>query len=93
MGDAGGVASFRLLQDYKARADRRPVDLDDLQRRLSTLPGFDQVELQAHTPSTVVAKVPARNKRESDRLKALVNERLEGWRVIEEQSYSLPKTF
>ncbi len=93
MNDSGKQARFLLLQDFEPRADRPNIDLGDLQRRLSSLPGFAHVELEAGTPSTVVAKVPARNKRESDRLKALVNERLEGWRVIEEQRYSLPTTF
>lgn len=93
MDNSAHLARFRLLQDYKSHARGQHVDMDDLQRRLSSLPGFDHVELETGTPSTVIAKVPARNKRESDQLKALLNEKLEGWSVIEEQSYSLPITF
>jgi hypothetical protein len=32
----------------------------------------------------VFATVPARNQREREKLKALVNEKVDGWRVIEE---------
>jgi hypothetical protein len=81
-----------LVNDYKP-AGKQPLDIDELRRKLSSLLGLDDVTLTPYTPSTVTASVPARNQRERDRLKALVNEKLDGWHVLEEQTYGLPKTF
>lgn len=83
-----------LVEDYvkEGAADTQP-DVDGLRMQLLSLPGFDEVTLTPNGRSTVLASVPARNQRELDRLKTLVNERVDGWRVIEEQTYSLPKTF
>lgn len=68
-------------------------DVDGLLRTLRGLPGFADVTLTAKTPATVTASVPARNQSEVDRLKALVNEKVDGWHVLEENAYGLPKTF
>lgn len=80
-----------LMEDFRRGATT--PDVDDLRKKLSGLPGFSGVELTPNGLSTVAVSVPARNQRESDQLKALVNEQVEGWKVIEEQSYELPKTF
>jgi hypothetical protein len=85
-------AKLLLLKDYQPHEESEP-DLGELHRKLSALPGFDQVELEPNGHSTVFASVPARNQRECDRLKALVNDRIDGWRVIEEHSYQVPTTF
>lgn len=85
-------ARLLLLKDYEPGEGPEP-DLGELKRKLRALPGFDEVELEPNGRSTVFASVPARNQRECDRLKALVNDRIDGWRVIEEQSYQLPTTF
>lgn len=84
-------ARLLLLKDYQAGMPA--LDLPELRSRLQTLPGFDEVELEPNGRSSVFASVPVRNQRECDRLKALVNDRIDGWRVIEEQTYQLPTTF
>lgn len=80
-----------LVEDFKPGSAQ--PDVDGLRQQLSSLPGFSEIELTANGRSTVSVSVPARNQRERDRLKALVNERVDGWRVIEEQRYGLPSTF
>ena len=80
-----------LLEDYKP--DGEQPDVDGLRRQLSSLPGFSEVELTPNTRSSVFVSVRARNQRELDNLKALVSEHVNGWRLVEEQSYDLPKTF
>jgi hypothetical protein len=67
--------------------------LADLSRQLKALPDLEKVELEPNGQSTVVASVPARNKAQRDYLKGLMDQKLSGWRVIEEQSYKLPTTF
>ncbi len=81
-----------LINERNPGVERQP-DIDELLRSLRNLPGFDDVTLTPKTRSTVTASVPARNMRERDRLKALVNERVDGWHVLEEQAYQLPRTF
>ena len=85
-------ARLLLLRDYQPGQGSEP-DLDELHGKLRALPGFDGVELEPNGRSTVLASVPARNQRECDRLKALVNDHVDGWQVIEEQSYQVPTTF
>jgi hypothetical protein len=81
-----------LINDYKPGGKRQP-DIEDLLHKLRSLPGFDDVTLTPKTRSTVTASVSARNVRERDRLKALVNELVDGWSVLEEQTYQVPKAF
>jgi len=85
-------ARLLLLKDHEPGASIAD-DLDALAHDLEELLGSHDVELEAQGNSTVAASVPARNNRERERLKALVNDRLAGWRVIEEQGYRLPTTF
>jgi hypothetical protein len=88
MSSATPKARFHLLKDCDtADADG---DLDDLRRKLMALPDFAQVELAPDGKSTILALVPARNQMQINRLKALVNEKVTGWRVLEEQSYPPP---
>jgi len=65
----------------------------DLSRKLKALPGFDNVELVPNGRSTVMAYVPARTKLQEDNLKASVANKVDGWRLIEPQSYQPPTTF
>lgn len=83
---------FLLLNDFRTPTGSEE-QLDDLRHQLKALPDFEQVELSPSGRSAVVALVPARNQRQCDRLKALVNEKVSGWRVIDEQDYELPATF
>ncbi len=89
----GPQAKLLLMKDFVKGDFGSEADVEGLRQQLSTLPGFDQVELVPNTPSTVFASVPARNDRERETLKSLVNDKVVGWRVIEEQSYGLPSTF
>lgn len=83
-----------LIEDFDgARGVPVEPDLAGLREQLAKLPGFDLVELTPYGRQSVLAAVPARNQRERDRLKAMVLERVKGWKLIEEQSYGLPKTF
>ncbi|MER8640183.1 hypothetical protein [Mesorhizobium sp. M1365] len=77
------------MEDYKPGKVVGP-DYQGLREQLATLPGFDNVELTPAGRSGVFATVPARNELDRERLKELVNEKVQGWRVIEEQSYNLP---
>ena len=92
----GNLPSTRLLliEDFDgARGGAIEPDLEGLREQLVKLPGFDLVELTPYGRQSVFAAVPARNQRERDRLKAMVLERVKGWKLSEEQSYGLPKTF
>lgn len=84
---------LQLVQDFRPKALRGAIDLADLRNRLEELPGFDGVEVEAHTPSTVIATVPSASPREAEGLRRTVDERLDGWSIIEEQIYSVPRTF
>ena len=68
-------------------------DLSDLKYQLCLLPEFHDVELTQNGRSTVLAYVPAVNKRQIDHLKAVANSKLRGWKIIDEQSYGLPTTY
>jgi hypothetical protein len=86
------MVKFLLLKDFHPKSNAAD-HLDDLSRQLKSLPDLEKVELEPNGQSTVVASVPAANKRQRDYLKALIDKKLSGWRVIEEQSYKLPTTF
>lgn len=84
-----------LLLDISERTNpaRREADFEGLSRQLRQIPEFSEVEVNPRGRSMAVAKVPARNMGERDRLVALLGERLSGWRVVEESTYGLPETF
>ena len=84
-------AKMLLMEDYKAGVTQ--PDLNALREQLTGLPGFSDAELTPNGRSSVYVSVPARNQKECDQLKALINDKVDGWSVIEEQSYGLPKTF
>ena len=86
-------STLMLLKDFKKGDAAIESALEGLRAKLRDLPGFDDVELRPHGRSTVLASVKARNTRDRDRLKALVNEKVDGWQAIESHSYALPKTF
>jgi hypothetical protein len=86
-------ATLMLLKDFKKGDAGIESALEGLRAKLCDLPGFDDVELQPHGRSTVLASVKARNASDREQLKALVNEKVDGWQAIESQSYNLPKTF
>ncbi|MGO7265023.1 hypothetical protein [Rhizobium leguminosarum] len=90
---SGITPTTKLLLLDEHQQSRPQNDYTELRRQLSSLPGFESVELTPNGRSTVFATVPAKNQRERERLKTLVNEKIKGWRVIEEQSYSLPSAF
>ena len=85
-------ASFRLLKDFQP-AQAGGTDLSDLRRQLDGVPGLEGVKLAPQGTSTVVASVPAGNKRQRDRMRALLGGSVRGWRVIEDASYKAPSTF
>ena len=91
MADQDPKAKLLLLEAYRRGAVA--PDLDGLKRKLSALPGFDDVQLVPSGRSTVVASVPVSGPRERKALKDLVNERVDGWSVIDEGSYAKPTTF
>lgn len=84
---------LQLVQNFRPKAFREAIDIADLRDRLQELPGFDGVEVEAHTPSTVIAMVPSASPSEAEGLRRAVDERLDGWSIIEEQFYSVPRTF
>ena len=89
---ASGKARMLLLKDVPLPIDPER-ELLDLRCQLSSLPEFQDVELSQNGRSTVLLCVPAANKRKLDRLRAVANRKLRGWKVVDEQSYSLPRTF
>jgi hypothetical protein len=86
-------ASLTLLKDFNKGEPAIEFAVEGLRAKLCALPGFEDVRLTPHGHSTVIASVPARTARDRERLKTLINEKIEGWQAIESQSYSLPKTF
>ena len=83
-----------LVEDFAPkRASDQSIVLDELRARLEKITGVSTVEVAARGRSTAVATLPARNARERDRLKNLLTQHLEGWKVVEAQQYSLPQTF
>ena len=91
---SGPNAKLVLLEDFDRRVPHQSApDTEGLRTPLMSLPGFSDVELTADTGSTVIATVEARNQREIDPLTTLVNEQVDGWHVIDTQTYGVPKTF
>jgi hypothetical protein len=92
--DSSGTGKARLLLMKEAHGAIDPEhELSDLLTQLCSLSDFHDVELKQNGRSTVLALVPATNKRQIDRMKSVAMSKLRGWRVIDEQSYSLPTTF
>ena len=92
MSDPDHRANLVLLRDFKPSA-KPEEQLQDLRRQLEALPDFAQVQLQPNSNSTVIASVPSRNQNDTERLKALVDEKVSGWRIIDGGGYRLPNTF
>lgn len=86
------LAHFRLLRDFKPRGDLDVV-LDDLRKQLAAVPAFEGIELTREGNSTVLAALPASNKRQMDRMRELLDRSIEGWKVIDASNYRLPTTF
>jgi hypothetical protein len=83
-----------LLEDYAHRVPNQAgPDTESLKKQLSHLPELGEVELAPDSQSTVIATVPMNSPRDREKVKALINEKVDGWQVIEESSYGLPKTF
>ncbi|MCO5162218.1 MAG: hypothetical protein M9939_13860 [Mesorhizobium sp.] len=83
-----------LLEDYARRSpNQASPDTADLKKKLSSLPELGEVELAPDSQSTVIATVPMKSPRDREKVKALINEKVDGWQVIEESTYNLPKTF
>lgn len=83
-----------LLEDYDRRMPNQSTpDTEGLRKQLSSLPELGEVELAPDSQSTVIATVPMSSPRDREKVKALINEKVDGWRVIEESTYNLPKTF
>jgi len=79
-----------LLSDL-ALAGKTP-NLTALRKRLKELMPSEAFKIDPMAGSTVELTIPARNSWERDRVKGLVNSSVDGWKVIEPQSYSLPKS-
>lgn len=82
--------SFVLVPD--ARGGERREQLADLESQIAKLDGVGDVSLKPGA-STVVATVPARNQRQSNAMKKLLNDRLAGWTVRDLTAYDAPETF
>lgn len=81
-----------LLLSEAALSGKGAPSLAALRKQLGKLAGLADFQLDQHGESTVELTVPARNGWERDRIKALVDTRVDGWKVIEHQSYALPKS-
>jgi hypothetical protein len=81
-----------LLKEFRNKAGWEQL-IEELRGKLEALPDFEHVKLAPTGESVVEAWVPARNKMQRDRLKALVNDKIDGWSVLDEQPYGLPRTF
>jgi len=79
-----------LLSDL-ALAGKTP-NLAALRKKLKELMPAETFEIDPMVGSTVEITIPARNSWERDRIKGLVNAKVDGWKVIERQSYGLPKS-
>lgn len=83
-----------LVQEYPCqRASDSSVALEELRARVEGITGISSVELSSRGRSTAVATLPVRNAWEGDRLKDLLIQQLDGWKVVEAVQYSLPMTF
>lgn len=82
-----------LVEEFGHQRQSDPsTALDELRARLEEITGLS-AEVTARGRSTAVAVLPAKNQRESDRLKDLLKQELDGWMVVEPSQYSLPQTF
>jgi hypothetical protein len=83
-----------LVEDFGHQRHSDPSTvLNELRTRLEEITGVSAVEVTARGLSSAVAVLPAKNQRESDRLKDLLKQKLDGWTVVEAQQYRLPQTF
>lgn len=88
------AVTFVLVEKFpRDRVSDRSVTIADLRERVEKITGINTVEVLPRGSSTVEATLPARNAREGDRLKDLLAEQLDGWKVVEAGQYSLPQTF
>lgn len=88
------AVTFVLVENFpRQRVSDPSVAMADLRKRVEKITGIDTVEVLPRGSSTAVATLPARNAREGDRLKDLLAEKLDGWKVVEARQYSLPRTF
>ena len=66
--------------------------IDELRARLEEITGASAVEVTSRGRSSAVAILPAKNQHESERLKNLLRQQLDGWKVVESQQFNLPRT-
>lgn len=94
LADGSSTQQLFLLEDFAAQRGRTASpDYDALRMRLEEILGQRAVELHPQGRSVVAATVNARNQRELEKLRELVQEQLRGWSVIEQSQLSLPRTF
>lgn len=67
--------------------------MEELRARLEEITGANTVEVISRGRSSAVAFLPAKSQRESERLKNLLRQKLDGWKVVEAQQFNLPRTF
>lgn len=60
---------------------------------IEKITGYHNAVILPKGNSVIEINLPARNAREGDRLKVLISEQIEGWKIIETGEYSLPTTF
>jgi hypothetical protein len=66
--------------------------MEELRARLEEITGASAVEVISRGRSSAVAILPAKSQRESERLKNLLRQQLDGWKVVEAQQFNLPRT-
>jgi hypothetical protein len=86
-------ATLLLIEDIKTGVQQEQPDVVGLREQLKDLAGFADVNVVPNGRSTAYVTIPARNQRELDRLKAVIDKQVDGWHLLEESTYSLPKTF
>lgn len=69
------------------------IVLDDLRSRLEEITGLSAIDVTPRGRSSAIVNLPARNRRESERMKDLLRHKLDGWKVVEAQQFNLPQTF
>lgn len=79
-----------LLSDLAVGGKGAP-DLDDLRRQLDEIMANATFEMNQLGEAAVELTVPARNTWELKKIKTLLGTEVAGWKVIEKQSYSLPR--
>ena len=67
-------------------------EIDDLQARIAETTGLEDVALEPRGDAGVELSFPARNARERDRVRKLVDNEVDGWNVGEISTYALPKS-